>query len=122
MNWIRRSVPSVRGNGYIYVRPKRKMSINANSISITDALVDFLRESGLEQTVMDRQIEEVWPQVMGETVQQLTRSVEVKNGMLYVRVNSAALKTQLFENRFELVRKLNEAVGAPAIRDCRILG
>ena len=91
------------------------MSINANSLSITDALVDFLRESGLEQTVMDRQIEEVWPQVMGETVQQLTRSVEVKDGMLYVRVNSAALKAQLFENRFELVRKLNEAVGAPAI-------
>ena len=98
------------------------MSINANSLSITDALVDFLRESGLEQTVMDRQIEEVWPQVMGETVQQLTRSVEVKDGMLYVRVNSAALKTQLFENRFELVRKLNEAVGAEVIRDCRILG
>ena len=98
------------------------MSINANSLSITDALVGFLRESGLEQTVMDRQIEEVWPQVMGETVQQLTRSVEVKDGMLYVRVNSAALKTQLFENRFELLRKLKEAVGAPAIRDCRILG
>ena len=98
------------------------MPINANTLSITDALVDFLRESGLEQTVMDRQIEEVWPQVMGETVQKLTRSVEVKDGMLYVRVNSAALKTQLFENRFELVRKLNEAVGAPAIRDCRILG
>lgn len=98
------------------------MSTSANSLSITDALVNFLRESGLEQTVMDRQIEEVWPQVMGETVQQLTRSVEVKDGMLYVRVNSAALKTQLFENRFELVRKLNEAVGAPAIRDCRILG
>ena len=98
------------------------MPTSANTLSITDALVDFLRESGLEQTVMDRQIEEVWPQVMGETVQQLTRSVEVKDGMLYVRVNSAALKTQLFENRFELVRKLNEAVGAPAIRDCRILG
>ena len=91
------------------------MPTSANTLSITDALVDFLRESGLEQTVMDRQIEEVWPQVMGETVQKLTRSVEVKDGTLYVRVNSAALKTQLFENRFELVRKLNEAVGAPAI-------
>ena len=94
----------------------------ANSLSITDALVSFLRESGLEQSVLDVQIEEVWPQVMGDVVNKLTRSVEVKNGVLYVRVNSAALKTQLFENRFELVRKLNEAVGAPAIRDCRILG
>lgn len=92
------------------------------SVSITDALVGFLRENGLEQSVLEVQIEEVWPQVMGDVVNKLTRSVEVKDGVLYVRVNSAALKAQLFENRFELVRKLNEAVGAQAIRDCRILG
>lgn len=95
---------------------------SANSRSITDALVDFLRESGLEQSVLDVQIEQAWPRVMGETINKLTRSVEVKDGMLIVRVNSAALKAQLFENRFELVRKLNEAVGANAIKDCRILG
>jgi len=95
---------------------------NANSLSITDALVDFLRESGLEQSVLDVQVEQAWPKVMGETVTKLTRSIEVKDGMLIVHVNSAALKAQLFENRFELVRKLNEAVGAPAIKDCRILG
>ena len=82
----------------------------------------YLRESGLEKSVLEVQVEEAWPQVMGDVVTRLTRSVEVKEGVLYVRVNSAALKTQLFENRFELVRKLNEAVGAEAIRDCRILG
>ena len=91
-------------------------------MSITDALVNYLRESGLEQSVLDVQIEEAWPRVMGDTVMRLTRSVEMKNGMLIVHVNSAALKAQLFENRFELVRKLNEAVGAEAIKDCRILG
>ena len=91
-------------------------------MSISDALVDHLRESGLEQSVLDMQIEQVWPRVMGETVTKLTRSIEMRDGMLIVHVNSAALKAQLFENRFELVRKLNEAVGANAIRDCRILG
>ena len=91
-------------------------------VSISDALVDYLRESGLEQSVMDMQIEQAWPRVMGETVTKLTRSVEMKDGMLIVHVNSAALKAQLFENRFELVKKLNEAVGAEAIKDCRILG
>ncbi len=90
--------------------------------SVTDALVEMLRANGLEQSVLDVQVEEVWPQVMGDVVNRLTRSVEVKDGVLYVRVNSAALKAQLFENRFELVRKLNDAVGASAIRDCRILG
>ena len=91
-------------------------------MNISDALVDFLRESGLEQSVLDVQVEEAWPRVMGETVTNLTRSIKVQNGMLIVHINSAALKAQLFENRFELVRKLNEAVGAKAIRDCRILG
>lgn len=91
-------------------------------MNITEAIVDFLRESGLEQSVLEVQMEEVWPSVMGETVAKLTRSVEVKDGMLIVHVNSAALKAQLFENRFELVSKLNEAVGAQVIRDCRILG
>ena len=90
--------------------------------SVTDALVEMLRANGLEQSVLDVQVEEVWPQVMGDVVNRLTRSVEVKDGVLYVRVNSAALKAQLFENRFELARKLNDAVGASAIRDCRILG
>ena len=92
------------------------------SVSITDALVGFLRENGLEQSVLEVQIEEVWPQVMGDVVNKLTRSVEVKDGVLYVRVNSAALKAQLFENRFELIRKMNAALGADFLRDCRILG
>ena len=96
--------------------------MKGEAMSISQALVAYIRESGLEQSVLDVQIEEVWPKVMGETVRKLTRSVEVRDGVLYVRVNSAALKTQLFENRFELIRKLNEAVGAPALKDCRILG
>ena len=91
-------------------------------MDLSEAIVGFLRETGLETPVLEVQMEEVWPSVMGETVAKLTRSVEVKDGMLIVHVNSAALKTQLFENRFELVRKLNEAVGAEVIRDCRILG
>lgn len=89
---------------------------------MTEAIVDYLRESGLEKPVLEVQVEEAWPRVMGETIAHLTRSVEVKDGMLIVHVNSAALKAQLFENRFDLVRKLNEAVGAQAIKDCRILG
>lgn len=98
------------------------MADHVNSMSISEALVFYLRENDLEQSVLDVQIEDVWPRVMGETVKNLTRSIEVRDGVLYVHVNSAALKTQLFENRFELIRKLNEAVGAPALKDCRILG
>ena len=91
-------------------------------MQLSDAIVQYLRESGLEQSVLEAQVEEAWPKVMGNLVTNLTRSVEVKDGVLYVRVNSAALKAQLFENRFELVKRLNAAVDAPVLKDCRILG
>ena len=94
----------------------------SNSMSIGEALVAYLRESGLEKPVLEVQVEEAWPRVMGNVVTGLTQSVQMKDGVLIVRVRSAALKAQLFENRFELIRRLNQEVGAPAIKDCRILG
>ena len=96
--------------------------MDGKATDLTEALFAYLRESGLEQPVLEVQVEEIWPKVMGSLVASMTRSVEVKDGMLIVKVNSAALKAQLFENRFELVKKLNEAVGANVIKDCRILG
>lgn len=91
-------------------------------LSIADVLNTYLRETGLEKTVLEDKVVALWPQVMGDTVARLTRSVEVKDGMLIVHISSAALKAQLFECRFDLVKKINDAVGANAIRDVRILG
>lgn len=84
-------------------------------------LAQFLRENGMEKPILERRVVEQWPQLMGETVARLTRSVEVTDGVLYVKLSSAALRAQLFEMRFELVRKLNEAVGCEdVIRDVRL--
>lgn len=96
--------------------------IRGNSLSIADVLNIYLRETGLEKTVLEDKVVALWPEIMGDTVSRLTRSVEVRNGMLIVHISSAALKAQLFECRFELVKKINDAVGGNAIRDVRILG
>lgn len=96
--------------------------IRGNSLSIADVLNIYLRETGLEKTVLEDKVVALWPEIMGDTVARLTRSVEVRNGILIVHISSAALKAQLFECRFELVKKINDAVGGNAIRDVRILG
>ena len=96
--------------------------MRGSTLNIGQAIGLFLRESGLEKTVLETRVTALWPQVMGATVARLTRSVEVKDGVLIVRISSAALKAQLFDCRFELVKKINEAVGGEVIHDCRILG
>ena len=96
--------------------------MRGRTVSLGDALVVYLRETGLEQSVLETRVVEMWEDIMGETVARLTRSVEVKNGMLVVHISSAALKAQLFECRFELVEKINKTMGARVVRDVRILG
>ena len=48
------------------------------TVTIGDAIVAFLRESGLEQPVLETRIVELWPEVMGDTVARLTRSAALK--------------------------------------------
>lgn len=96
--------------------------MRGTTLNIAQALGLYLRESGLEKVVLETRVVELWSEVMGPTVARLTRSVEVEDGVLIVRISSAALKAQLFDCRFDLVKKINQAVGGEVLRDCRILG
>ncbi len=90
-------------------------------MKLGQAIANFLHETpALEVPLIEHKAIALWPDVMGPTIARLTRSVELKNGVLTVRLNSAALKAQLFENRFELVEKMNQALGVPAIHDVRL--
>ena len=89
---------------------------------IGELLADFIHGSDLEQPLLERKVVELWPEVLGPTVAQMTGEIQVKNGVLLVHIHSAALKAQLFDIRHELVRKLNEAAGAQVLKDIRVLG
>jgi len=90
--------------------------------SITELLPICLREMGLEQTIMEHRIVALWPEVVGPMAAELTNRLEVKDRVLMVYLRSAALKSELFQCRFDLVKRLNEAVGGNVISDIRLLG
>ena len=90
--------------------------------AIGELLADFIHGSELEQPLLERKVLTLWPELLGPTIAQMTGEIQVKNGVLLVHIHSAALKAQLFEVRYELVRKLNAAVGANVLKDIRLLG
>ena len=90
--------------------------------AIGDIVAEFLRESGLEKPLMERQVVASWNDVMGKTVADLTRSVELKDGVLTVKISSAALKAQLFECRREVVKKMNDVVGCEVVKEVKLRG
>lgn len=89
---------------------------------IGELLADFIHGSELEQPLLERKVIALWHELLGPTVAQMTGDIEVRNGVLYVHIHSAALRSQLFDMRHDLVRKLNQAAGASVLKDIRLLG
>lgn len=85
--------------------------------SITNLLNEFLREQGLETPLNQHRLIDIWPEVMGSAINRYTGDLFIKNQTLHVKINSASLKNDLMMNRSELVKRLNEAVGAYVISD-----
>ena len=90
--------------------------------AIGELLADFIHGSELAQPLLERTVLALLPEVLGKTVVQYMGDSEVKNGVLYVHIRSAALRSQLFDVRFDLLRKLNDAAGAKVLKDIRLLG
>lgn len=90
--------------------------------AIGELLADFIHGSELEQPLLERKVLALLPEVLGKTVVQYMGDSDVKNGVLYVHIRSAALRSQLFDVRFDLLRKLNDAAGAKVLKDIRLLG
>lgn len=89
--------------------------------SITNLLNTYLREVGLETPLNQHRLIELWPEVMGKTINNYTGELFIKNQTLYVRIKSAALKNDMMMNRSEMVQRLNEAVGAYVITDINFI-
>ena len=54
---------------------------------------------------------ESWPKVVGPFIATHTIDLSIKNGVLYVRVDSDALRSELSYSKSLLMKNLNEMVG-----------
>lgn len=85
-------------------------------------LTQWIRENDLEKPLLEHRVVEQWAEILGKTIARYSRDIEIKEGMLRVRITNAALRQELFEQRFRLIQKLNNAVGGEVIKDIRLLG
>ena len=90
--------------------------------SIGDLISQYIQGTELEKILLERMVVQKWPDVMGPMIANMTGNIEMKNGTLFVHIHSAALRQQLFECRYEIIKKQNQAINNQFIKDIRILG
>ena len=87
--------------------------------NIKDLVMQNLRENGLETPLLQKRLVDAWPEVAGPSVARFTREVSIYNQVLYVKLSSPVLRTELSMRRQSYIDKLNHIVGARIITDIR---
>jgi predicted nucleic acid-binding Zn ribbon protein len=87
--------------------------------SIGSALPKTLAALGITRRTREAQALWLWPQVVGEHLARETKALKLTGGTLLVTASSPALAHQLHLERTMLIDRLNERIGAPAVREIR---
>jgi len=87
--------------------------------SIGAALPRTLKSLGISRRTREAQALWLWPQVVGEALVRETHALKLAGGTLWVTASSPALAHQLHLERATLIDRLNQQIGAPAVRDIR---
>ncbi len=85
------------------------------SEDITSLLQQYLRQEGLEAPLNEYRAVSAWNEASGAG--RHTESVEFRGQALRVRLRSGIVKQELSMRRTELIKKINEMVGATVVYD-----
>jgi len=89
-----------------------------NAQTIGEVFRDYFQENReLYEKMLEIRIQRAWGEVLGPMIMQYTRTVYVKNRILYVSLSSSVLRSELTLCRERLVKSLNEYAGSSVIND-----
>ncbi|MFZ4455766.1 MAG: DUF721 domain-containing protein [Bacteroidales bacterium] len=88
-----------------------------NALSIGEAISQFLKENKLDKRFDETHLVSAWEAVLGKSVASYTKSLFIKNSVLYVQLNSSVLRQELQMNREKILFRLNEHVGREVISE-----
>jgi len=82
-----------------------------------DLIKEFYELHKGPEYLEEQRIIQSWPQVVGPFIASHTIDLSIKNQVLFVRVDSDALRSELGYSKSLLIRNLNEVVGKEMVRE-----
>ncbi len=101
-----------------YVKPRGVSE--ASEQPIKNVMEKFFESLGIAADFNQEEIIKTWEELTGEFIKKLTKKIYVENKVLYVHVNSPALKSELMMLRTSVCDKINERMGENTLKSIYI--
>lgn len=83
----------------------------------SSAFRDWLRQEGMDNRFDATALVSAWPELMGPMIARHTREVQLRDGVLFVSVDSAPLRQELTQSRDKVIKTLNDHAGSEMVRE-----
>ncbi|WP_395046153.1 DUF721 domain-containing protein [Flavobacterium sp.] len=90
--------------------------INNHSI-VGDILNQIIKTNKLESGLNQVSVIDAWKNLMGNGVNNYTRSVSLRNNILYVELTSSVLREELSYGKDKIIKMINEELGKEVVKD-----
>ncbi len=87
------------------------------SISVGDALSNFLKSAQWTTRIHEIRIQREWSKIMGATIAKYTRDVKLKDGVLIISTDVAPLKQELQFGKEQIINNVNEYFGEKVVKE-----
>ena len=93
------------------------MARKSNDQSLKDALQEMLNSFHLDQKFRQKKLIGSWEKIMGAAVANRTTQLSFRDSKLFVYLNSASLREELFNSREKIKALLNEEAGDEIVQE-----
>ncbi|SFA71116.1 Protein of unknown function [Flavobacterium swingsii] len=90
--------------------------INNQSV-VGDILNQIIKTNKLESGLDQVSVIDAWKNLMGNGVNNYTRSVALRNNILYVELTSSVLREELSYGKDKIIKMINEELGKDVVKD-----
>jgi predicted nucleic acid-binding Zn ribbon protein len=85
--------------------------------NISQIISSILKANGLEDKLAETRLIQSWEELLGKSVARLTKSMYIKNRILFVSLNSSVVRSELTMIKKDMIIRLNEKAGKSIIDD-----
>jgi len=84
---------------------------------VGDLVEAAFKKMGIYEKFREHIIISSWEGIMGKTIAQATDSLNIKNNVLFVKMNSSVVKNELLMLKTNIIDVINKKFGEPKIVD-----
>jgi predicted nucleic acid-binding Zn ribbon protein len=87
------------------------------SSSMKDAINSFLKASGLKDEFVEKKVLGNWESIVGKPIALRTEKLRIENKTLYITLNSAVMRDELFQQKSKIIQLINDEAGHEMINE-----